>query len=157
MNEKSDILSQIDRRTGMTVPDGYFADFATRMAASLPDRPAASAEAVRRTFWQKSRPYVYMAAMFAGIWCMLKMFQLMGGGSTDLSIDNYPGVITALSNDNFVKEYVYPTIDQYDMLEDIYLDGTSADDLFGDEADFDMTPVEDEQESTYTDDGDTQQ
>lgn len=121
MEKKSDILSRIDRRTGMTVPDGYFADFAKRMADSLPDTSlSATVIEPKRSFWNRVRPYAYMAAMFAGIWCMLKMFTMMGGGSADLSIDNYPGVVTALSDDHFVKEYVWPSVDDYDILEDIY-------------------------------------
>lgn len=72
-----------------------------------------------------------MAAMFAGIWCMMKMFQMMGSGSADLSIDNYPGVITALNNDNFVKDYVFPSVNEYDLLEDIYETGFDADEFFG--------------------------
>lgn len=122
MEKKSDILSRIDRQTGMTVPEGYFADFAKRMADSLPDAGlSVSTMEPKRSFWNRVRPYAYMAAMFAGIWCMLKMFTMMGGGSADLSIDNYPGVVTALSDDHFVKEYVWPTVDDYDILEDIYL------------------------------------
>ena len=31
-----DILEKVNRNDGMTVPDGYFDDFASRMAASLP-------------------------------------------------------------------------------------------------------------------------
>ena len=32
-----DILTKAARNDGMTVPDGYFDDFAARMAASLPE------------------------------------------------------------------------------------------------------------------------
>jgi hypothetical protein len=131
MEKNSDILNQINRRSGMTVPDGYFADFASRMTASLPQK--APVEAPQRSFWQKARPYVYMAAMFAGIWCMLNMFNILGGAKTDLTIDNYPGVVTALNNDNFVDQYVYPGIDDYQVIEDIYNDGTSADEIFDDD------------------------
>jgi hypothetical protein len=73
MKEDKDILSRINRRDGMTVPDGWFDDFASRMADSLPERPAlenASPAPVSRTIWERIRPYVYMAAMFAGVWCM---------------------------------------------------------------------------------------
>lgn len=131
MEKNNDILHKIDRRSGMTVPEGYFAGFASRMAASLPDKPADQTPVMQRTFWQKIRPYAYMAAMFAGIWCMMKMFQMMGSGSADLSIDNYPGVITALNNDNFVKDYVFPSVNEYDLLEDIYETGFDADEFFG--------------------------
>ena len=135
MEKRSDILEKIGRRDGMTVPDGYFADFASKMAASLPDKPAApETERRRHGLWQRVRPFAYMAAMFAGIWCMMKMFSMMGGaGAPDLSIDNYPGVMTALNDDSFVKDYVYPTVDEYELMEDIYESGASADDFFIDE------------------------
>lgn len=118
MEKKSDILSRIDRRTGMTVPDGYFADFAKNMALSLPHKEVT--ELPRRSFWQKARPFVYMAAMFAGIWCMMKMFTLMGGANANLDIEHYPGVTTALSNDHFVNEYVAPDVDQFDIYDDLF-------------------------------------
>ncbi len=42
-----DILEKVNRNDGMTVPDGYFDDFAARMAASLPERE-----------WEKPAPRV---------------------------------------------------------------------------------------------------
>ena len=43
-----DILTKVDRNDGMTVPDGYFDDFAAKMMASLPEKewesPARSEE-----------------------------------------------------------------------------------------------------------------
>lgn len=121
MEKKSDILSRVAHKTGMTVPDGYFADFAARMEQALPERSEMQAVDERpRTLWQRVRPYCYMAAMFAGIWCMLRMFTMMGGAGADLSIDNYPGVSTALANERFVKDYIVPTVDEYDFFEDLY-------------------------------------
>ena len=75
---KENILDRAARKglavpsAGMSVPEGYFDSFAKNMEARLPYReeienPQAVAEAERpRTLWQKVRPYVYMAAMFAG-------------------------------------------------------------------------------------------
>lgn len=121
MDKKSDILTRNNRHSGMTVPEGYFADFVSRMEQTLPEKSQlAPAELHPRTFWQKVRPYAYMAAMFAGIWCMLKMFTMMGGGSADLSIENYKGVTTALTDEHFVKDYVVPDVDDYDFYEDLY-------------------------------------
>ncbi len=75
MKTENDILSRIGRRDGMTVPEGFFEDFAMRMEQELPYRSDAEKVEVmpRRTVWERVRPYVYMAAMFAGIWCMLKV------------------------------------------------------------------------------------
>ncbi len=37
MTEEKDILDKINHRDGLTVPDGYFAEFVKRMADSLPE------------------------------------------------------------------------------------------------------------------------
>lgn len=123
MKEQKDILKQIDHRDGMTVPEGYFADFATRMAQSLEKTPfeeSKAAPVMPRTFWQRVRPYVYMAAMFAGVWCMLKMFTMMSGDKgTDLS----PAVAEAMGNEVFVNDYVLDDINQWDLYDQMMEEG----------------------------------
>ena len=54
-------------------PEGYFADFAKKMAASLPEKQIPAKR--KPTRWLRIRPYVYMAAMFAGVWCMGYLFK----------------------------------------------------------------------------------
>ncbi len=127
MKQDNDILTQIGRRSGMTVPDGYFADFASKMMERLPDQAPAKPEA--KTMWVRLRPYVYMAAMFAGIWCMLNIFNVIGSRSTDLSIDSNPIVAKALSNDQFVDEFYLNDVDEDDLLEDMFDMGLSPDEI----------------------------
>lgn len=110
------------RHHGMTVPDGYFSDFASRMAASLPQQPwemteATQAAAPRRSMWQIVRPYVYMAAMFAGVWCMMNIFDHIRPASTDLSIDSSPVLTAALSDKDFVNEYIIDDMDEADVYD----------------------------------------
>jgi len=135
MKKGDDILKQIDRHDGMTVPDGFFEDFAARMEAVLPPRP--EAEEPRRiepkTVWQRVRPYVYMAAMFAGIWCMLKMFTMMGPGNIDLSIDKNHILTDALSDENFVYDYIIDDINERELFDEMYSDSIAVED---------MTPVD---------------
>ena len=38
MKPDNDILKQVDRRSGMTVPDDYFANFARQMMQQLPEK-----------------------------------------------------------------------------------------------------------------------
>lgn len=108
----------------MKVPDGYFEEFATRMAASLPEQPwenATTPEAApRRTFWQIIRPYAYMAAMFAGIWCMMKMFDHVRPSANDLSVDSNPVLTAALSDKDFVNEYFIDDMDEGDVYEVVW-------------------------------------
>ena len=115
--EQNNILDKIDHRDGLTVPDGYFADFASRMAASLPERPELEKPkaAAPRSTWHRVRPYVYMAAMFAGVWCMLKMFTMFTGTSDGLSIDDHPGLANAVSNEQFVEDYIISDISDWDI------------------------------------------
>lgn len=115
----------------MTVPEGYFDNFVAKMSESLPDEAPMALPEPKRTFWNKVRPYAYMAAMFAGIWCMMKMFGMLSGPGPDLTdINNYPGVKTALNDVTFVNDYIYPAVDSYELIEDIYtLSSDSIDDL----------------------------
>lgn len=73
MDKKSNILTKVGKDAGFKVPEGYFADFADKMAASLPEKQIKIER--KPTRWMRIRPYVYMAAMFAGVWCMMYMFK----------------------------------------------------------------------------------
>lgn len=128
MKETNDILDRIGRRSGMTVPEGYFDSFVAGMSESLPQAAPTPQELPKRTFWNKVRPYAYMAAMFAGIWCMMKMFGLLSGAGPDLTdINNYPGVLTALNDVTYVDEYIIPAADQYELMEDLYMQSSDID------------------------------
>lgn len=106
----------------MTVPEGYFNDFAARMAQSLPEQSWEKPNVMPRSFWQKVRPYVYMAAMFMGVWCMMKMFYLMRPQS-DLSIGDNPVLVSAINNDSFFSDYCAREIDESDIYDDLFNDG----------------------------------
>lgn len=116
---------------GMSVPDGFFDDFAAKMAAELPYRPEIEEEAPvykPKGLWQRLRPYAYMAAMFAGIWCTLQIFASLTGIGTLTPMEQNSVISDALANDNFVMEYLYGDYDVNDVLEDMISDGTlSAD------------------------------
>ena len=131
MKKGEDILKKINRNDGMTVPEGFFEDFAAKMEAMLPERPEAEQprRIEHRTTWQRMRPYVYMAAMFAGIWCMLKMFTMMGPGNIDLSIDKNHILTDALSDDNFVYEYIIDDLNDSELFDEMYNDSISVEDF----------------------------
>ena len=124
MKQDLNPLQQVGRMDGMTVPDGYFRGFAERMASELPDKQPAVVE-MPRSLWQKTRPYIYLAAMFAGIWCMLQMFATMGGTGVSGAItpDNNPVLADAIENDSFMDDYYYMAVDEYDLYDDLYAAG----------------------------------
>lgn len=126
--QPENILEKIGRKDGMTVPDGYFADFASKMAASLPALEPQQTKPfpTKRSTWFKVRPYVYMAAMFAGIWLMLQLFTLITNTGSLTPMEENPVIAEALSNDGFVFDYMIDDAhyDQWDILDEMTQDGS---------------------------------
>lgn len=131
-NRHSDsILDRVDRQTGMTVPDGYFESFAARMKDSLPEQPwekeSAEANVLPSTVWQRIRPYVYMAAMFAGIWLLMNVSTLLGTGGNISPADLSPSSPSLAEfmdrDDNMFDEYAVETIDPIDIYNSLYDEG----------------------------------
>lgn len=73
MGTKKEIWQKIDRRTGLTEPDeAYFEQFASRIMEQLPEMEQPKAQPV--SLWTRLQPWIYMAAMFAGIALMVRIF-----------------------------------------------------------------------------------
>lgn len=131
MKEDKNILDKINRKSGMTVPDNYFADFAEKMMQNLPEKQEPII-AKPPTAWQRVRAYVYLVAMFAGIWCMVKMVDLMGSntpGTPSEAAHSAQILAQAIEDESFISDYCYEEIDEYSLLESMYEDGYEAGDL----------------------------
>ena len=123
MKEKNDILSTIGKDSGFKVPENYFNDFAEKMAKSLPDQEIQPIP--QPTRWQRVRPFVYMAAMFAGIWCMMQIFN--GISSKDKGIYN-PEIVAGFQNEANVDDFMlHGDVSEYDILT--YEDSVAAEDF----------------------------
>ena len=72
-HEDSTILKKYGKDPGFKVPENYFEDFNKRMVDMLPDVEITPVD-IKPTMWQRVKPLVYMAAMFAGVWCMMQVF-----------------------------------------------------------------------------------
>lgn len=119
-----DILSKIDHQSGMTVPDNFFEDFNKRMIEVLPEQSweKSSPRIMPRSLWSRVRPYVYMAAMFLGIWCMMKTFDLMRG-DVPVSVEKNTQLMSAINNDAFFNDYCSPAVSESDIYDDLYDEG----------------------------------
>lgn len=133
MNDKThkptldDLVYRGKRRAGMTVPEGYFDSFADRMMAQLPADEPKVVELPRRGLWATVRPYVYMAAMFAGIWLMMNMFSWFGpvkapDASADSSQVLFAELVASPQADTYMTDYVSDVSD-YDLYDDLYNSG----------------------------------
>lgn len=86
MKFEDTLRERIGSETGFVLPEGSLEEVYRKVSAELPERKLLTKPKV--TMWQKVRPYLYLAAMFAGIWCMMKMFHTMS--SSEISLDNPP-------------------------------------------------------------------
>lgn len=75
MSNEDKIIEKFGREAGYRAPEGFLEDVYTRVEASRGPLPPYRHRVVP-TFWQKVRPYIALAAMFAGIWCMMKVFNI---------------------------------------------------------------------------------
>ena len=108
----------------MTVPEDYFEQFAVRMEQMLPEQEfERQPKALPRTWWQKVRPYAYLAAMFMGVWCMMKMFDLIQSSSPALPDTQSELIAKAVSNEKYFSEYYDTEIDEEDILDDLFTSG----------------------------------
>lgn len=122
-SNNKNISKEWPRSDGRTVPAGYFDDFAKRIMAQLPETAVPAAQP-KRTVWQKIRPYVYMAAMFAGVYLMMNIFTLTAGlrgndGGSDSSM--LLAELTSPASAGYVDEYIAMN-DTY-FYDDLYESG----------------------------------
>lgn len=109
MRHEDKLKEKAGSRLPYNVPEGYFESFKERMLSSLPDYPEKPRQP-DMTLWQRIRPYVYLAAMFAGIWCMMQIFHRVSSPAVSAS-------------DEYALAYFEP--DSYDF----YIDGSSGQDI----------------------------
>lgn len=131
MKDDKNILDKVDRKSGMTTPDNYFADFAEKMIQSLPEKkePIITQPV---TTWQRIRPFVYLVAMFAGVWCMVKMVNLITSNPTSgFSQSTEQIVAEAIQDESFIEEYCYEDFSEYTILETMYEEGYDVDEITG--------------------------
>ncbi len=132
MKTDHNILEKVGGKTGYTVPDNYFDSVRSKILENLPEYQEQKPE--KLSVWRKVQPYLYMAAMFAGIWCMMKMFHMMT--TTDLSLDNPPeSVALAMANADHSEWYTSSDDADIFLLEDDICSQYSSIDEF--KADFD--------------------
>ena len=114
MNHEERLKERFGTDAGWKVPEGYFETFCKDMMDNLPAQPAPPV-AEKMSVWQRMKPYVYLVAMFAGIWMMMKVFHTASQNAT-LNIDNPPEQIALLmASDPDFDLYAEPRYSEEDF------------------------------------------
>lgn len=95
MKEDDKIRQKFGTDPGFRVPDGFFEQKFAQISASLPQKEETPRRHFKPTTWQRLKPYVYMAAMFGGLWCTMKMVQIAGRTEVteQINLDNPPALV----------------------------------------------------------------
>ena len=111
--EDSTLLNKYGKDPGFKVPENYFADFNQRMAEMLPDVEITPVDA-KPTMWQRVKPLVYMAAMFAGVWCMMSVFSHFTNSG---NMQTVRAVAEQLHDNDNIDEFIMSgAVSDYDIL-----------------------------------------
>lgn len=103
MKEEDKLVERFGRKGPWTVPDDYFESVRIEITSKLPEYPH-KPQPVKLCRWQTVKPYVYLAAMFAGIWCMMQVFHQVSSGVDKVNLDNPPESLAALMSDPEVSD-----------------------------------------------------
>lgn len=100
MKQEDLLKDKYGKDTGFRVPDGYFKELESRILDNLPPQKVVP-EKLSTSRWDRMKPYLYLAAMFCGIWLMMKVFHNVSDTGR-LTLDNPPAALVHLvDDDNF--------------------------------------------------------
>lgn len=111
--EDSTILNKYGKNPGFKVPENYFEDFNKRMSAMLPDVEITPVD-IKPTMWQRVKPLAYLAAMFAGVWCMMSVFSHFNGSG---NMNSVGAIAEKMAEDkNNVEDFIMSgAVSDYDL------------------------------------------
>lgn len=153
MKDGDKLKQKYGTQTGFSVPDGYFDHVFAEIGDKLPSIPE-SAAPVKPSRWQRLKPYVYLAAMFAGIWCTMKMVSMVSNTQPEtVSLNNPPELVAQAMESPEVVAQVCSTpstmVVADDYLTDEYTDAEAVPDA-GDPASGEQAENQEDFESEYS-------
>ena len=101
MDKKRILLKDVAKVDPFKTPEGYFENFTNGIMSQLPD--VVREDSVSINWRQRVRPWIYMAAMFAGIALMLRLFT--GSPTTLNGIKNHASEGFNLTSSSDIDDY----------------------------------------------------
>ena len=113
MRQEDKLKEKVGTKIPYSVPEGYFKSFKANLMEQLPEYPEKPRE-VKLSVWQRIRPYVYLAAMFAGIWCMMQIFHHV----SQQTVSRQDQILAAYEPDSYDYYLEESSVDAQYELED---------------------------------------
>lgn len=125
MKTKFNKLQEVDKGNPFSVPENYFAQFNEEIMNRLPEKEYIPPQTV--SLWDRVKPWVYMAAMFVGLYITINFLTKNADESltsrqeaaaviaTDAPVDSY------WSNVHITEEEFYQYLEEQ-LIDDGYYD-----------------------------------
>ena len=114
-------LQDIDKnKTPFKVPDNYFENFNEEIMNLLPEKEFQAP--VKITMWDRAKPWVYMAAMFLGLYFMINFLTNNGSSATQEAVVAEQVTDGAASTSNYWSTVHITEEEFYNYLEDQLID-----------------------------------
>ena len=111
METKKKSLADINKNVPFKVPENYFSQFNESIMAALPEKEIIPVKPI--TLWQKSKTWVYMAAMFLGLFFTIKVLVTTTDPSS--SINNTAS--TSISQQDYWSDIKISEEEFFDYIE----------------------------------------
>lgn len=127
------IKERNSRKHPFKVPENYFEQFNAEIMSKLPEKKHVAPRKV--TMWEKAKPWVYMAAMFMGMYVMINFMVSRNEPQTPpmaLQSETQQQQVYDASSDDYWSTVQMTEDDFYQILED-QIDDDTMYDLLSDE------------------------
>jgi hypothetical protein len=126
MNKKIIKLEETGKENPFKVPEGYFDNFTARIMNQLPEKATEEPKVI--SFWERAKPWMYMAAMFAGIALMVKLFTISSKPTN--GHENSKLNLTSSADIEAFYQYYEDQLANKTYQDTFYLDGADISDDF---------------------------
>ena len=115
MKEDDNLLRKVGTGNSFQVPEGYFETLTSEVMSKLPQQEKVSVPNKPVTRWDHIKPWVYMAAMFAGAALIVRV------GSSDRSSQIDDAIAIAVDDTTILSDQFINTAIDESMLDDYSL------------------------------------
>ncbi len=116
METKINKLSEIDKRNPFTVPEDYFARFNEEIMNRLPEKEIVKPKTV--SMWDRAKPWVYMAAMFMGIFFTIQLLTRNAVNQQQDSVNQIATIQSTQFTDDYWSKVQISEEEFYQYLEE---------------------------------------
>ena len=102
MDKKKILLKDIPKVNPFRVPEGYFENFTNGIMSQLPDTVRNDLKRVH--LWKRARPWLYAAAMLAGVALTLRLFV---GSPSSFGVKNYALQGLKLTSSSDIEDFYH--------------------------------------------------